>query len=59
MQENLGAVDWELSPEDYDAIANITQQMRYFEGGGWAYQSEGPWHTYEELWNEPIPPDQP
>ena len=59
MQDNLGAVGWELSSDDYAAISNITEQMRYFEGAGWAYTHEGPWHNYEELWNEPMPPDQP
>ncbi len=59
MQENLGALGWELSSEDFQAISNITEQMRYFEGAGMGYQADGPWHTYEELWNESIPEHQP
>ena len=59
LQENLGAVGWKLSQDDFEAISNITSQMRYFEGSGLGYSHEGPWHTYEELWNEPKLPDQP
>lgn len=58
-EENLGAVGWELSQDDFETISNITSQMRYFEGNGLGYSPEGPWHTYEELWNEPKSSDQP
>ncbi|KAK9866609.1 hypothetical protein WJX84_000733 [Apatococcus fuscideae] len=58
-KENLGAVGWELAEDDFAAVSNISSQMRYFEGQEMAYNSEGPWHSYEELWNEPMSPDQP
>lgn len=52
LQENLGALDWKLSEEDYTTLSNLPQE-RIFTGDGIAIDEKGPWHNYEELWDEP------
>lgn len=51
MQENLGALGWELSEEDYKTLSNLKQERVF--GGSLAISEKGPWHNYEELWDEP------
>ena len=53
MQENLGALGWELSEEDYDNLSNLHQERVF--GGSLAINEQGPWRNYEELWDEPKP----
>lgn len=50
-QENLGALGWELSEEDYNTLSGLSQERVF--GGSLAVNEEGPWHNYEELWDEP------
>lgn len=52
LQENLGALGWELSEEDCNTLSNLPQE-RIFSGDGIAIDGKGPWRNYEELWNEP------
>lgn len=53
-QENQGAWGWQLPEEDYDALSNMDFQLRYFDGG-FVMDKDGPYRTYEDLWNEPKP----
>lgn len=51
LQENLGALGWELSDEDYNTLSNLNQERIF--GGSLAIDKKGPWRNYEELWDEP------
>ncbi len=59
MQDNLGALGWELPEEHYNTLSSMEYQAKYFSGKGMAYSDKGPWHTFEELWNEPRPEADP
>ena len=50
VQENIGAIGWELSDEDFQKLSNL-RQHRYFTGT-LAMHEDGPWRNYEELWDE-------
>lgn len=50
LKDNFGAAGWELSEEDYNTLSSMPQH-RYFTGS-LAMHEDGPWRTYEELWDE-------
>ena len=50
VQDNFGALGWELPEEDYNTLSNF-RQNRYFSGS-LAMHEDGPWRNYEELWDE-------
>ena len=54
VQENQGAWGWQLPEEEYNALSNMDFQLRYFDGG-FVMDKDGPYRTYEDLWNEPKP----
>ncbi|KAL3138766.1 hypothetical protein ABBQ32_005611 [Trebouxia sp. C0010 RCD-2024] len=54
IQENLGAWGWKLPRKDYDALSSRAIQQKYFDGG-FVMSPEGPYRTYEDLWDEPEP----
>ena len=54
LQENQGAWGWPFPQEDYDALSSMEFQLKYFDGG-FVMNEEGPYRTYEDLWNEPQP----
>lgn len=54
MQENQGAWGWKLPRKDYDKLSGRAFQQKYFDGG-FVMSSEGPYKTYEDLWDEPEP----
>ena len=51
MQENIGCLDLTLSPEDMNTLSGLTEQARYIDGQMFLSE-EGPWRTYEDLWDE-------
>ena len=51
MQDNLGALGWELSKEDFATLSGLKQERVF--GGSLAIDEKGPWRNYEELWDEP------
>eukprot|EP00877_Chromochloris_zofingiensis_P008998 jgi/Chrzof1/4351/Cz14g09220.t1 len=51
-QSNYDVWKLNLSPEDYQAIANMPLQMRMCDGS-WFLKPGGPYQTFEELWDEP------
>lgn len=54
-QENLGAVGWDLPEEDFKTLSSLSPQTRYFVGAGLGFSDDGPWRSYEALWDEPQP----
>ncbi|KAL3133790.1 hypothetical protein ABBQ32_008269 [Trebouxia sp. C0010 RCD-2024] len=50
LKENIEAIGWELSDEDFSTLSNLPQH-RYFTGS-LAMHEDGPWRNYEELWDE-------
>lgn len=54
IQENQGVWGWSLPKEDYDALSSLSFQKKYFDGD-FVMNKEGPYRTYEDLWNEPEP----
>ena len=53
-QDNAGCLGWALPQEDFRALSNFDYQARCFEGQGFLNE-QGPWRTYEELWDEKKP----
>lgn len=58
MQENQGVWGWELPQEDFDTLASMEMQLKYFDGA-FVMNKDGPYKTFEDLWDEPKPTDQP
>lgn len=58
-KDNLGSFGWALSSESYKTLSTLPYQAKYFTGQGMGYSEKGPWHTFEELWNEPKPDTDP
>lgn len=54
IQENRGAWGWNLPRKDYDALSSRAFQQKYFDGG-FVMSPEGPYKTYQDLWDEPEP----
>lgn len=54
-KNNFEALTGTLSQADFDKISSFEPQTRYFPGDGLAISDKGPWHTYQELWDEPPP----
>ena len=50
-QDNAGCLGWALPQEDFKALSQMPTQIRNFDGSGFT-SDKGPWHTYEELWDE-------
>ena len=59
LQANINIFDFELSAEDQQKLSSFSYQAKCITGEGFGYSEKGPWHTYEELWNEPEPAQQP
>jgi len=53
-QENQGAWGWQLPNDDYDTLSSMDFQLKYFDGG-FVVNENGPYRTYEDLWDEPKP----
>eukprot|EP00891_Asterochloris_glomerata_P001644 jgi/Astpho2/1644/e_gw1.00032.82.1_t len=54
MQYNLGALGWQLPPDDMAQLSSIGKQIKYFDGEGFI-SPHGPFRHYEELWDEQRP----
>ena len=55
MQENFKNIwGWTLPQEDYDVLSSRKYQKKYFDGD-FVISPKGPYHNYEELWDEPKP----
>lgn len=55
--ENQGVWGWELPREDFEALSSMDFQSKYFAGTE-NLSEEGPYYTYDDLWNEPAPSTQ-
>lgn len=52
LQENIGAWGWTLPREDYNTLSSRKFQLKYFDGA-FVLNKDGPYKTYEDLWDEP------
>ena len=52
MQENIEAASFVLPAEDYNTLATLEFQLKYFNGVGIAIGKGKAYATFEELWNE-------
>lgn len=50
-QANADVWDWELGPEDMQALGGLPTQQRMVDGSFWL-KSEGPYRTLQHLWDE-------
>ena len=56
-QENFKVWGWTLPQEDSEALSSMKFQKKYFDGD-FVMNKDGPYRTYEDLWNEPEPSGQ-
>ncbi|KAL3131044.1 hypothetical protein ABBQ38_000362 [Trebouxia sp. C0009 RCD-2024] len=54
IQGNLDALNFELTPEEFQAIGSLKLQMRMLVGAEWL-DPAGPYKTAEELWDGEVP----
>ena len=52
VQENIEAASFKLPAEDYNTLATLDFQLRYFNGLSLAVGKGKAYSTYEELWDE-------
>ena len=57
LQEDQDVWDWELPTEDYETLSSMDLQLKYFDGA-FVMNKDGPYRTFEDLWDEPKPQDQ-
>ena len=57
LQENQDVWGWELPTEDYETLSSMDLQLKYFDGA-FVMNKDGPYRTFEDLWDEPKPKDQ-
>lgn len=56
-QEDLGVWGWELPRDDFETLSTMEFQCKYFDGHE-NFSEQGPYHKYQDLWDEPEPATQ-
>ena len=51
-QENIESVSFKLPAEDYNTLATLDFQLKYFNGQGIAIGKGKAYATFADLWNE-------